>query len=380
MTRHWSINGRFLTQSVTGVQRYGFEVLQALDRLVASGHRLSRDLDLEVIVPPSAIDPPKLDAIRVRRFGAAKGHVWEQAMLPFAVRGGLISFCNTGPLAVRKHIVCVHDLNTRLVPHSYSRNFRALYRLLIPAIGKTAERISTVSTYSARQIHRFGVTEPRKTVVIGNGHEHVLGWVPVHSEKTRAAAGPTTIVAIGAGAPHKNIGLLLGMADRLAKAGFTLALVGTKDLKIFGAAPAASADGNVHVLGRLTESEIAALLGDSLCLAFPSIVEGFGLPPIEAMALGCPTVVSNRSCLPEVCGDASLYAAPTKPDEWFDRFSQLRDDPGLRYRLIERGRERVKLFSWAKSAELYLEAMATSDFAVTAAAKTSHRPCQAELV
>ena len=128
-------------------QRYGFEVLQALDRLVASGHRLSRDLDLEVIVPPSAIDPPKLDAIRVRRFGAAKGHVWEQAMLPFAVRGGLISFCNTGPLAVRKHIVCVHDLNTKLVPHSYSRNFRALYRLLIPAIGKTAERISTVSTY-----------------------------------------------------------------------------------------------------------------------------------------------------------------------------------------------------------------------------------------
>lgn len=363
MRRQWSINGRFLTQPVSGVQRYGVEILQSLDRLIVGGHGLARNLDLEVIVPPSAIDVPKLEAIRVRRFGAAKGHVWEQTMLPFAVRGGLISLCNTGPIAVRKHIVCVHDVNTRLVPQSYSRNFRTLYRLLIPAIGKTAEYISTVSTYSARQIHRLGIAQPRKTVVIGNGHEHALSWVPAHSEKTRAAAGPNTIVVIGAGAPHKNIGLLLSIADRLAEAGFKLALVGTRDLRIFGAAPSASAHGNVHALGRLTEGEIAALLQDSLCLAFPSIVEGFGLPPIEAMALGCPTVVSNRSCLPEVCGDASLYAAPTRADEWLERFTQLRDDPALRQRLIERGHERVKLFSWARSAELYLEVMVVSDLA-----------------
>jgi glycosyltransferase involved in cell wall biosynthesis len=361
MTRNWSINGRFLTQPVTGVQRYGVEILQALDRLVAGGHRMARNLDLEVIVPTSASELPKLEAIRVRSVGLAQGHVWEQAVLPFAVRGGLISLCNTGPLAVRKHIVCVHDVNTRLVPHSYSGAFRTLYRMLIPAIGATAESVSTVSHYSARQIHRLGVAQPRKTVVIGNGHEHVLGWRPVHSEKTRAAAGSSTIVAIGAGAPHKNIGVLLGMANRLADEGFKLALVGAKDLRIFGAGPDASAYRNVHVLGRLTESEIAALLQDSLCLAFPSIVEGFGLPPIEAMALGCPTVVSSRSALPEVCGDASLYAAPTRPEQWLERFVQLRDDPAFRNELIVRGRDRVKLFSWTKSAELYLEAMARSD-------------------
>lgn len=379
MTRCWSINGRFLTQSVTGVQRYGAEIVQALDRLVAEGHPLARELDLELIVPEKAGDVPKLEAIRVRRFGAANGHAWEQAVLPFAVRGGLISLCNTGPIAVRKHIVCVHDVNTRLVPHSYSLAFRTLYRLLTPAIGMSAERVTTVSHYSARQLSHFRMVSPDKTSVIGNGHEHALRWRPAHSEKTRRVAGPNTIVAIGAGAPHKNIAALVGIADELAAEGFALALVGAKDLRIFGKGPEVRAR-NVHLLGRLTESEIAALLQDSLCLAFPSIVEGFGLPPIEAMALGCPTVVSSRSCLPEVCGDAALYAAPTRPSQWLERFVMLRDDQALRERLIARGRERVKLFSWAKSAELYLQAMAQSDFAYAPATQSIAALREAELV
>jgi glycosyltransferase involved in cell wall biosynthesis len=100
---------------------------------------------------------------------------------------------------------------------------------------------------------------------------------------------------------------------------------------------------------------------DSLCLAFPSFVEGFGLPPVEAMALGCPTIVSNTSCLPEICGDAALYASPIDADEWFERFLQLRHDSRLRRSLIERGYQRAKRYRWARSAELYLEVMAQSD-------------------
>ena len=361
MARHWSINGRFLTQSITGVQRYGNEILQSLDRHVSSGHHLARDLDLELVIPHSAAAPPKLDAIKVRRFGLKSGHLWEQASLPFAVRGGLISLCNTGPVAVRKQIVCVHDLNTRLIPQSYSRLFRALYRVLIPALGMTAEKIATVSHYSAEQIHRLGVAGHDKTVVIGNGHEHVHRWRSTHSEKTRAAAGPNTIVVIGTGSPNKNVRLLIEMADRLAKADFRIALVGATNLRIFGAPYPRSKAENVLFLGRLSEDEIAALLQDSLCLAFPSHIEGFGLPPVEAMALGCPAVVSNTSCLPEICGDAALYASPTNADEWLERLSQLRDNPDLRRSLIKRGRDRAKLYRWTRSAELYLEAMAQSD-------------------
>ncbi len=90
------------------------------------------------------------------------------------------------------------------------------------------------------------------------------------------------------------------------------------------------------------------------------------------MALGCPAVVSNCSCLPEICGDAALYASPTNADEWFERFSQLRDNRHLRRSLIERGHDRVKLYRWTRSAELYLEAMAQSDQVMVPSPKVLH--------
>jgi hypothetical protein len=79
------------------------------------------------------------------------------------------------------------------------------------------------------------------------------------------------------------------------------------------------------------------------------------------MALGCPVVVSDRSCLPEICSDAALYASPTDPNAWLERFSRLRDDPALRATLVERGLRRAALYSWSASAESYLEMMARSD-------------------
>ena len=361
MSRLWSINGRFLTQPVSGVQRYGREILLALDRLASSGHPLARDLELELIVPSSVEQLPKLDAIGARRLGPANGHLWEQAVLPFGIRGGLISLCNTGPLCVFKHIVCIHDLNTRLMPHNFSPHFRALYRLLIPALGHTAEHIATVSRFSRTQLHRYRVASPHKTSVIGNGHEHTFGWRPKHSPKTRSVAGLDTVVVFGTGSPNKNVGLLVGMAEELARVNLRLAVAGATDIRVFAAGSELQSCENVVFLGRLTDNEIAALLIDSLCLAFPSFVEGFGLPPLEAMSLGCPVVVSDRSCLPEICGEAALYASPTDPNAWLERFLRLRNDAELRATLVERGLRRAALYSWSSSAESYLQAMANSD-------------------
>jgi glycosyltransferase involved in cell wall biosynthesis len=369
MSRHWSINGRFLTQPVTGVQRYGREILRALDGLVASGHPLARDLKLELLVPPSVKPLPSLAAIRRRRVGRVEGHAWEQGVLPFAIRGGLISLCNTGPLCVSKHIVCIHDLNTRLVPDSYSLRFRALYRLLLPALGRTAEHVTTVSRFSRTQLQRHRVAAPGKIHVIGNGSDHVQDWQPRHSPKTRAVAGPDTIVVFGSGSPNKNVGLLVGMAGELARANLRLAIAGATDMRVFASGVSLESCDNVVSLGRLTDSEIAALLVDSLCLAFPSFSEGFGLPPLEAMSLGCPVVVSDRSCLPEICGDAALYASPTDPTAWLDKFRRLRCDPALRAALVERGRHRAALYSWRAAADSYLQLMARSDGLVRAGAE-----------
>lgn len=361
MGQHWTINGRFLAQQMTGVQRYAREIVLGLDRCLARHPTISRELDVELLVPPDARAELALSVIRTRAVGRIGGHLWEQAVLPAKVRGGLLSLCNTGPILVRKHIVCIHDANTWNFPQSYSLAFRTLYRVLLPVLGRTAEQISSVSQYSAAELARHGICRSDKIFVVTNGHEHVAGWKAKHSLQTKRAAGPSTIVILGSSAPHKNAKLILGMADRLRKAGFSIAVVGMSDPRVFSLPASVQEAANVFWLGRLSDGELAALLSDSMCLAFPSFTEGFGLPPLEAMALGCPAVVSDRASLPEICGDAALYASPDDADAWYERFTELQRSRTLRLEMIDRGHARTSLYRWDASAALYLQAMLATD-------------------
>ncbi|MGN6306368.1 MAG: glycosyltransferase family 4 protein [Mesorhizobium sp.] len=360
MARRWTINGRFLCQPTTGVQRYAREVVLALDALVAEGVPLARGLEVDLCCPPGAGELP-LSCIGRRETGSVGGHAWEQAQLPRSIGGGLLSFCNTGPLSCRKQIVCIHDANVWNAPQSYSLAFRGFYKALLPCLGRTAWGVSTVSNYSLSELVGRGVVPARRVFVAPNGHEHVLRWMPGHSGATRLAASRKTIVMIGSAAPHKNVQLVLDMAGRLAENGFRIAVVGMSDSRIFRSGPARTEVCNIHWLGRISDGELAALLRDSLCLAFPSLTEGFGLPALEAMAIGCPVVVSDRACLPEVCEEGALFAPPDDPEAWFDRFMQLGASEALQLRMTAKGKARASAYSWRATAMRYLEAMGAAD-------------------
>lgn len=359
--RHWTINGRFLTQPVTGVQRYARAIVASLDKHLAQGHPLARDLEVEIVAPPGTENDLELESIGFRKAGRGSGHLWEQIELPRVARGGLLSLCNVGPLAARRQILCIHDVNPRLAPQSYSRAFRTLYRVLLPALGARAARVATVSQFSAEQIDHFGIAPKRKVTVIANGREHALRWSARHSAATQGVGGRQTILVVGSMAPHKNVAMIMGLAGDLAAAGLQLAVIGSLDARVFSSRQTGDVPANVKLLGRLADDEIAALLRDCLCLAFPSFTEGFGLPPLEAMTLGCPVVVSDRASLPEICVDAALYAPPDEPKRWLAHFIELGRNAVLREELCRRGRVAAGRFSWHKSAELYLRAMAEID-------------------
>jgi hypothetical protein len=114
---------------------------------------------------------------------------------------------------------------------------------------------------------------------------------------------------------------------------------------------------NVHVIGSVTDHDLAFLMDRAVCLAFPSWTEGFGLPILEAMARGCPVVSSDRASMPEVCGEAALMAAPDDPAAWVRHIHALLESSDLRQELIERGRERARLYSWSDTAAGYIELM-----------------------
>ena len=159
--RRWSVNGRFLTRNPTGVDRYAQEILRAMDALICEGHPLTAGLTLDILCPAGSVEASPFVNIPLRLLPSAPGHFWEQFILPGYVRGGLLSLCNTGPLALKRQIVCIHDLNSRITPESYGLMFRAVYRVLVPALGRRAAQIVTVSRFSQKTMGRFDIKPAR---------------------------------------------------------------------------------------------------------------------------------------------------------------------------------------------------------------------------
>jgi glycosyltransferase involved in cell wall biosynthesis/GT2 family glycosyltransferase len=353
-TVSFGVNGRFLTQPVTGVQRYARNVITAMNTALS-------DLGAKapIIAPRSASDPG-LSTMPLLSAGPLAGHAWEQTVLPARWRGRLLNLCNTAPAVKADQVVCIHDANVFVAPESYGPAFRAVYPPLQRLLARRAARIATVSTYSARQIAQYLPVRVEDIVVLPNGHEHALAWDPA-----LARIGPTIIagarersdrrfvLALGSRARHKNLQLLLDTAPEFAAMGLDVVVAGG-GADIFASETLPSVP-NVKVVGYVTDHDLAYLMDRALCLVFPSWTEGFGLPIVEAMARSCPVVSSDRASMPEVCGDAALMAPPDDPAAWVHHVRALTISPDLRQDLVGRGRERARLFSWAHTAAGYVE-------------------------
>jgi glycosyltransferase involved in cell wall biosynthesis len=351
----WGINGRFLTQRVTGVQRYAYEILIALDAILSQESGRQEFPSLRLILPPGVKDVPLLSKIVICPTGFGAGHVWDQLVLPLRLGSGLVGLGNFGPLFVKKQIVCIHDANVYIEPESYSSAFRFAYRALLPWVGRRASRIATVSQFSADMLCKYGVTRREKIFIAPNGHEHALRWNAQRGETPLLASLKRPFVLVlGSIAKHKNVEIVLKQAAGLDEAGIDIVLVGAAST-IFSTSLSAVSRPNVHRVGYVSDDELAALYGRALCLVFPSKTEGFGIPPLEAMARGCPVIVSNIPSLLEVGGDAAVYVDPADGDGWRQTIIGLSGNEGLRATMSELGCKRSALFSWKRSAKLYLD-------------------------
>ncbi|MEQ1407314.1 glycosyltransferase [Neorhizobium sp. Rsf11] len=347
----FAINGRYLTQDMTGVQRYATNVVAAIDRLLIAKS--------SVLFAPACAADARLSQLRVEKSGRLTSHLWEQIELPYLSRDHrLLNLCNTAPAAKSDQIVCIHDANVFAAPQSYNRSFRLLYQHLQPALVRRSTRITTVSHAAARQLARHLPVALHDIAVLPNGHEHALQWDPSQATIAPILSAPggrrrPYVLALGSRAIHKNLSLLIDIAPHLDEAGLDLVIAGGGD-SIFTSYGLLDRP-NVRMAGRISDDDLAYLLDHALCLAFPSLTEGFGLPIVEAMARKCPVVASNCASMPEVCGKAALLASPFEPKEWVDLICGLKGSQQLRQDLIGQGLEQVRQFSWEQTAARYLE-------------------------
>jgi glycosyltransferase involved in cell wall biosynthesis len=347
------LNGRFLTQPVTGVQRYAREVLAAMDEALALS--VEPPLKLVLLTPPGTALPP-LRHVTARAVGRLHGHAWEQLELPAHCRGHLLwSLASTGPLFKTLQSVTVHDAAVVRMPHTYSRAFRWWYRLLLARLGPRLPLVMSVSRFSAGEAMAcFGVPADRLRVSL-EGWQHSQREQPDDSILVRhdLARRPFVLV-VSSPTPNKNFQAIVEALKSLGAAAPVCVAVGAADPGVFRGAAATT--GLLHV-GRVSDAQLLALYRSAACFVFPSFYEGFGLPPLEAMAQGCPVLASTAAAVQEVCGDAALYFAPGRPADLAARLQRVLANPALRARLSAAGRERARAFSWAAAARTHLDAM-----------------------
>jgi glycosyltransferase involved in cell wall biosynthesis len=351
----FAINGKFTAQRITGVQRVAYELTRALQSANLPAN------SIEIVVPKNATEPGA-SLMSKRCCPWFIGNAWEQIALPFTTsRETLISLCNTSPLLKRGQIVMVHDMAVFDVPYAFSKRFRMWYRLVFASIQRNAKIVLTVSEFSRQRICHHLKLEASRVVVIHPGVDH-LGRIDADgSILTRLnLTRERYCLLVGSLDPRKNLRRVLDALERIAHVSeVRFVIVGAGNPRVFGTqTPTCARErGKVTWAGFVTDDELKALYENATMLVFPSLYEGFGLPPLEAMYCGCPVIVSNEASLPEACGDAALYCDATSVDDIAAKISQMLGDTNLRARYRELGSSHARKYRWDRAASKLLEVL-----------------------
>lgn len=315
MSASFVVNGRFLRAQPTGVPRMARALLRELRSRV----------DVEVAAPRTITDR-EVDRRQWAPPGRAGDHFWEQAVLPAAAgKVPVVSLANTAPIVARRSAVTVYDLATRVGPQWFRRELR-LYGAMSLAAARRADVVLTDSTQVADELEAAGVRPGRISVIrlaldpnIGPASDAAVDDVRTRFELTRPY-----VLHVGWADPRKDaVTLAAAHLRSVADHPHDLVLAGLAHRNF---APVVLPDApSIRRVGFVSDSDLHALLTGAALLAYPSRYEGFGLPPIEAMACGTPTVVSDIPSLRESTEGRAVYVTPGDVDAWAEALRSALD-------------------------------------------------------
>ncbi len=348
--------------SISGAGRYAFHLL---DELV----KLDTDIQFRIIVPPpnsfgwdisewSTHENVQLETADMTGVGP-KRHLYYLRNRPKCKAHHSLSSYVPIMMTAKQTLVTVHDLKYFKIPEvlqGKSRLKQTYIRRFIKRSVRVADHVITVSEHTKEDIvDKFDLSPETISVVpLGPGG----GLVEADGEPPVA---PPYILFVGSVRRHKNIETLLRGFQRYRRQGNTdlsAAIVGSTHPSY---QPELEAEideeyqNDIHFLGHVGDKAVARLYNHAEAFVFPSLYEGFGLPPLEAMGYGTPVIAANRTSIPEVVDDAGVYFDPTDPDDLSKALACVLEDEERRTQLVERGYDRYDQFSWARTARETLE-------------------------
>ena len=321
------IDGRVLKHKyITGVERYTFNLVEEFKKM---------GLNYDIFIPQTS-----------NRY---LQHIWENVRLPIKAGAYDILFCpgNISPLWKSgrcRYVTTIHDISFKFFKDSYSFPYRFYHDKTLNRVLKLSDAIVTISNYEKEMLSKYYPWASDKIKVICNGISDKLKDQKINYEKQKY------ILYVGSLNKRKNLeGLIKAFVNISDKVPHDLVIAGAKQGLYKGTG--AINHSRIKYLGFVKDDELIELYRNAALFVFPSFYEGFGLPVLEAMVLGCPVITSNTSSIPEVAGDAAIKVDPRNTEEIASAMIRVLNDQNLSWELIAKGLERVKLFSWKKSAE-----------------------------
>ncbi|MFN8770525.1 MAG: glycosyltransferase family 4 protein [Neisseriaceae bacterium] len=333
------INGYFLIQKVNGVQRFAINLIQELDKILYQNSQPG--IQFMCIVPKNIEHDFKIIKVVVVKSGIGfidrKQTLWEQLVLPFASRNGLLlNLCNFAPIFKKKQLVVIHDAIPFKLLKSRSSLREFLFCFIISRVAKKVKYLASVSKFSANEILEV-IKIKREIIVLGNSGEHI--------QKVKSNDGiiqklglqsKQYILSVSsqANVMHKNFNILCKVAKHI-------------DLPLIAVAEGKSQEGLVFT-GRVSDGELKALYSNATVFIFPSFYEGFGIPILESFHCGTPCVVSDIPIFHEICADAALYFDPANYIDLISKINMLINSETLAKDMVNKGYSRIREYQWSK--------------------------------
>jgi len=342
------VNGRFLTQKPTGIQRYAFEICNQL-------HALGADF---YVATPQNINPDYKFEFKTVKCGSLDTHLWEQINLPrYLKRNGnplLVSFSGSGPLNYSNQIMTIHDVSQERHPEWFSPNFVRFYHFMYPRVAKKSHAVITVSEFSKREITETLNIPAEKIHVINCSAGHYHDNIQNNTSPT-VENNERYLLTVSSMDPRKNFVRLVEAFKKIDDKSVKLYIIGMK-FKAFNTPDLLNLiNENIVLPGYIDDDVLRDKYRNALGFIYPSLYEGFGIPPLEAMTYGCPVINSDIPALRETSGDAVLYTDPFDIEDMTSKMNLLVSDNDLRKSLQVKGYEQAKKYSWEKSARKVLD-------------------------